>query len=84
MDSKFTKGKWEVPENEYGYGMSVFTNNSQNPNPFRTICVSKVNDQEQSNANLKLIAAAPEMFEMLKLLSTNNSEIEQLLKKITE
>ena len=66
MEFKGTKGKWEVAENEYGYLTSVYTDNSQNPNPFRTICVSRVNDQVQNNANLLLISKAPEMLEMLK------------------
>ena len=69
---KGTKGKWELNENEYGYYTSVFTNNSQNPNPFRTICVSRVNNQIQNNANLKLISKAPEMFEILEYFIENN------------
>lgn len=62
---KGTKGLWKLNNNEYGYYTSVYTDNSQNPNPFRTICVSRVNDQEQSNANLKLIASAPELLDFV-------------------
>lgn len=89
MEFKGTKGKWEVAENEYGYLTSVYTDNSQNPNPFRTICVSRVNDQEQSNANLLLISKAPEMLEMLKRIVdyggvANFDYIKQLIKEATE
>jgi hypothetical protein len=91
---KGTKGKWELKNNEYGYNTSVFTDNSQNP--FRTICVSRVNDQEQNNANLLLISKAPEMLEMLKkckeyfLLKTDAKSEEradaigQLIKEATQ
>jgi hypothetical protein len=98
MEFKGTKGKWELKKNEYGYNTSVFTDNSQNPNPFRTICVSRVNDQEQNNANLLLISKAPEMLEMLKDLcnviscyeqqtasiSNNKLKAEQLIKEATQ
>ena len=85
-----TKGKWELKKNEYGYNTSVFTDNSQNPNPFRTICVSRVNDQEQNNANLLLISKAPEMLEMLQMLLKHTDsiglfkQIEQLIKEATK
>jgi hypothetical protein len=64
-----TKGKWELKNNEYGYNTSVFTDNSQNPNPFRTICVSRVNDQEQNNANLLLISKSPELLDFIRRIS---------------
>jgi hypothetical protein len=88
---KGTKGKWELKINEYGYNTSVFTDNSQNPNPFRTICVSRVNDQEQNNANLLLISKAPEMLEMLeKIMKTYNKgtqtylDCQKLIKEATQ
>jgi hypothetical protein len=69
MEFKGTKGKWELKKNEYGYNTSVFTDNSQNPNPFRTICVSRVNDQEQNNANLLLISKSPELLDFIRRIS---------------
>ena len=62
---KGTQGEWQCRGNEYGYNTSVFTDNSQNKNPHRVICTSKVNDQEQSNANLQLTSAAPDMLKAL-------------------
>lgn len=90
MEFKGTEGKWEVAENEYGYLTSVYTDNSQNPNPFRTVCVSRVNDQVQNNANLLLISKAPELLEMLKRLIQPDLDIsdlieaENLIKEATE
>lgn len=91
MEFKGTKGKWEVAENEYGYLTSVYTDNSQNPNPFRTICVSRVNDQVQNNANLLLISKAPEMLEFLQSIVTSEmtplfyrKRAKQLIKEAAE
>jgi hypothetical protein len=89
-----TRGKWKLAENEYGYYTSV-----RNLDDSRKICTSRVNNQNESNANLLLISKAPEMLEMLqKIYKIENgafslksfdvnrlkSEIEQLIKEATE
>jgi hypothetical protein len=85
-----TRGKWELAENEYGYYTSV-----RNLDDSRKICTSRVNNQNESNANLLLISKAPEMLEMLeKFVSLNPQssiqisdlmdEAEKLIKKATE
>jgi hypothetical protein len=78
---KGTKRKWEATKdnNVFSDGKIIFAHQS-----------SCNNDERQSNA--KLIASAPEMFEMLnKILDYNilndltiNEEINELLTKITE
>lgn len=57
---KGTKWKWKLANNEYGYYTSV-----RNLDDTRKVCVSRVNNQIESNANMVLIAHAPEMLEML-------------------
>jgi hypothetical protein len=92
METKFTKGKWKLAENEYGYYTSV-----RNLDDSRKVCVSRVNNQIESNANLLLISKAPEMLEMLKELihafegenlhgfqEERLSEAKQLIKEATE
>jgi len=93
MDNyKFTKGKWKLAQNEYGYYTSV-----RNLDDTRKICVSRVNNQIENNANLLLISKAPEMLEMLIGFVErwdfvnphlfHNAEIEQarqLIKEATE
>lgn len=63
MEFKGTKEKWKLAENEYGYYTSV-----RNLDESRKVCVSRVNNQIESNANMLLISKAPEMLEMLKEL----------------
>lgn len=58
---KGTKGKWKLANNEYGYYTSV-----RNLDDTRKVCVSRVNNQIESNANMVLIAHAPELLEKLK------------------
>jgi len=85
-NTKFTKGKWEFVETPSVLWFDVLDENGKN------VLRSDLLGREQVEANAKLIAAAPEMFEMLKkiIYSTKNemdyvkSEIEQLLTKITE
>jgi hypothetical protein len=85
-----TKGKWKLAENEYGYYTSV-----RNLDESIKVCTSRVNNQNESNANLLLISKAPEMLEMLeKFVSLNPQssiqisdlmdEAEKLIKKATE
>jgi hypothetical protein len=61
---KGTKGKWKLAENEYGYYTSV-----RNLDESRKVCTSRVNNQNESNANLLLISKSPEMLEMLEKVS---------------
>jgi hypothetical protein len=90
MEFKGTKGKWELEIRETRCSINVSDN--------KAICdvlgydVSSVTKTEME-ANAKLIAASPEMFEMLKdILSgirednfmVTENEIEQLLTKITQ
>lgn len=60
MEFKGTKGKWKLANNDYGYYTSV-----RNIDDTRKVCVSRVNDIVESNANMLLISKAPEMLEML-------------------
>lgn len=90
---KGTKGKWKLATNYYGYYTSV-----RNIDDTRKVCVSRVNDIVESNANMLLISKAPEMLETLKecmrVLSSVQSpatpsillyrEIEKLIKEATE
>jgi hypothetical protein len=93
MEAKFTKGKWIIEEKSIiSSDLKIYGN---------IICDAPVNwegSMKNWDANAKLIASAPEMFEMLKdVLDTNKEywgedenrvhqiyEIEQLLTKITE
>jgi hypothetical protein len=89
-DFKGTKGKWVLrtfPEGQ----MSV-----RNESDTRKICVPRVQNYEESLANLLLISKAPEMLEMLKNINKslsmtklhtsliNKEEIKQLIKEATE
>lgn len=90
METKFTKGNWEVKRNEIVdfKGDVLFKSIWQLNNQFfyRT--------ENEQNANAKLIASAPEMFEMLeeclsifkkyKMKGSTLIEIEKILTKITE
>ena len=61
MEFKGTEGPWSLANNDYGYYTSVRSFDRD-----RKICVSRVNNIQESNANLLLISKAPEMLEMLK------------------
>ena len=85
---KGTSGPWTLANNDYGYYTSVrsFDRN-------RNICVSRVNNIQESNANLLLISKAPEMLKMLtecrklaKFKGVNDmvEEIDKLIKSATE
>jgi hypothetical protein len=79
---KGTKGKWKLAENQYCHYTSV-----RNLDDSRKVCVSRVNNQIESNANLLLISKAPEMLEMLEKVLTAKftcEEIKQLIKEATE
>ena len=61
---KGTKGPWKLAFNDCSFYTSV-----RNMDDSRKICVSRVNDFEIQNANMKLISKAPEMLEMLEKIS---------------
>lgn len=65
---KFTPGPWESGYGEFdGWYIGVFLPREGNAKP-RTICrIAPLNNiDEQDEANARLIAAAPEMFELLE------------------
>ena len=83
MKFKGTKGKWieiHVSNDRGDYYKAMAENVS--------ICNVTTRNSEQAKANAKLIAASPEMFEMLKVILQTNEvdldEIQELLTKITE
>ena len=87
---KGTRGKWKLANNEYGYYTSV-----RNIDDTRKICVSRVNNMLESNANMLLISKATEMLEMLKMWCMDMEErgkaygdcytmTKQLIKEATE
>jgi len=89
MEFKGTKGKWNIHnDNEIGILVGGY-------NPISDVCtIHRYGDKIEENANAKLIASAPEMFEMLKRIENTKGniavndaiwiEMQQLLTKITE
>ena len=87
MEFKGTKGKWILktfPEGQISVRNEIDT---------RKICVPRVQNYEESLANLLLISKAPEMLEMLKECKEAldrighgiiEAKIEQLIKEATE
>jgi len=81
-----TKGKWVLKTFPDGQ-MSV-----RNENDSRKICVPRVQNYEESLANLLLISKAPEMLEMLKKIYTarveggdfDTREVYRLIKESTQ
>jgi hypothetical protein len=94
METKFTKGKWEVtnsiPNGIYDLERHIEIANNQ----WSIACV--FNDVDEAKANALLISKAPEMLEMLKQISISLSKtnihtslidkekIQQLIKEATE
>ena len=87
--SKFTKCTWSV------WGTGDFSSCVRTNKDRRDICEinppKKIEETEEVDANARLIAAAPEMYELLKtLMMTDNldeanmacSQIDKLLKKV--
>lgn len=70
MGFKGTKGNWKLACNEYGYYTSV-----RNFDNTRKVCVSRVNNQIENNANLLLISKTPEILEMLKEIIEQANEV---------
>lgn len=81
-DTKFTKGPWGIIENCVGSIEVVFGNGSacRGDEYLSIYPTSSKNDfecihtGETAEANAHLIAAAPEMYEMLESISENPSE----------
>ena len=79
---KGTKGKWQFVRYEKTFAIETFgiTN---------WTILQTITNQPQDEANAKLIACAPEMLEMLELLTNvysadNIEKAKQLIKKATE
>lgn len=91
---KGTKGKWEfVHTNQHPTEEKEWHSVVQMPKIAISITNTKLLSKEESKANAKIIACAPEMLEMLEDILTalrgenfivTASEIEQLIKKATE
>jgi len=86
---KGTKGKWEIfTDSIIKSEIFIITDEM----PIIRIALNNYVNKKEAQANAKLIASAPEMFEMLnKILDYNisndltiNEEINELLTKITE
>ena len=60
--SKFTSGKWRAGEHSPLMGISIFATGR----PFRIARLEGYYPVEEEEANARLIAAAPEMYELLK------------------
>ncbi len=85
MEFKGTKGKWVLktfPEGQISVRNEIDT---------RKICVPRVQNYEESLANLLLISKAPEMLEMLIRMRDNEDwditdllDLKQLIKEATE
>jgi hypothetical protein len=86
MEFKGTKGEWLILKQHSSHKINEIATNEN-----LSICAINTN-LEQSEANAKLIACAPEMLEMLKdILDTIREcetprlyQIEELIKKATE
>jgi len=99
MDSKYSKGNWEINKEQF--------NNQKNDNSnllcsitcegyfvaevWKNCNVNRTPELEESEANAKLIASAPEMLEMLERAKVEfgkyhfmHNMIDDLIKKATE
>lgn len=100
MEFKGTKGEWMITEErpffgdnqEYNGGFEIVSKDNSENKVAEIYAYSFWGlSIEQAESNAKLIAAAPEMFEMLSNISIKinlpryaKQEIEQLLTKITQ
>lgn len=97
-EEKFTQGEWKVEEKSASFnGLTWFGFQVISPEKRKRVCYSETDEEKnipEMQANAYLIAAAPEMYRMLKYLAdgvrwggiqhTDRSlalEIENLLKK---
>lgn len=69
---KHTKGNWEyighIASDRTHFVRKVMSGTI-------SICVIRTNNQEQAEANAKLIAAAPELLEVLQTIENDNNQI---------
>lgn len=92
MEFKGTKGKWEVYKPDHIGCVNVSVGNYDGFNGFVGLWHHHFENKQEAEANAKLIASAPEMFEMLNniydkeldITQKNRNEIFKLLTKITE
>jgi len=99
MEFKGTKGKWEVYKPDHIGCVNVSVGKYDGFNGFVELWHHHFENKQEAEANAKLIASAPEMFEMLQrvVLMTETCEgnfsdfrerynfnIKELLTKITE
>ena len=71
---KYTKGKWEVKAQSGMLGVGVVSVHTEVDGKKIFICDLPVKDIKETIANANLIAAAPEMLEVLKKVLINMSE----------
>ena len=92
MEFKGTKGKWEVYKPDHIGCVNVSIGNYDGFNGFVELWHHHFENKQEAEANAKLIASAPEMFEMLNniydkeldITQKDRNEIFKLLTKITE
>ena len=94
MNTKFTKGDWIVYDRTMGWGNIrgeelVIGMGSYNEDYTYHYCSHKItieSDEDEARANAHLIAAAPDMYEMLEMLvngdSINDHSIEKEVKAL--
>ena len=81
MNTKFTKGEWIVYDKNDDWGNIrgeelVIGMSSYNEDYTNHYCSHKItieSDEDESRANAHLIAAAPDMYEMLEMLVNGDS-----------
>lgn len=64
MESKFTKGKWEIET--MGRSVTCGTSKIANCSSYNELCGGDYLPRDEEEANTLLISKAPEMLEMLK------------------
>lgn len=92
MEKKFTKGNWSVDEFDSIFDECFYISDA-NGNWIATVIINFPSwEVETPRANAKLIAAAPEMLDVLSTIENDNGEIpdwlwkriKDVIKKATE
>lgn len=65
-ETKFTKGEWSTSSTHHGYEVMSMSESARICN----VCAPSHGNTPGTRANAHLIAAAPELYEMVNLLST--------------
>ena len=83
MKTKHTKGEWELESTMYSNRTAI---NSLCNKDRHTVIESYVEDNNEQEANAKLIAAAPELLEALNnlILANTNNKGESVMRRIDE